>query len=167
MVTVFDRTMRGIDKSEWPKGPWHEEPDLAEWRDPETGIPCLALRTERNGHWCGYVAIAADHPWNTAEDLFDVDTHGEITYGPARCQEERPEEDLPWLRICHEPKEGESEDVRWVGFDCAHHGYHDPDLSPGSWLHRDCHGLPEGTYRDLEYVVAQCAKLAKQAAEAA
>lgn len=162
MTIVFDRELTGIDKSAWPEGPWHSEPDLAEWRDEETGLPCLALRTERSGHWCGYVAIPADHPWNEAEDLYHVETHGEITYGPGKPQEEDPEEELPWLRIAHVPKEGDDPDVRLVGFDCAHHGYKDGDLSPGdTWRGQN------DTYRDLPYVIAQCAKLAKQAKEAA
>jgi hypothetical protein len=150
-------TRTGLDKTAWGEGPWQHEPDRAEWRDEATGLPCLALRHEHYGHWCGYVAIPADHPWNDADDLYDVETHGEITYGPARCQPER-EERLPWLRVCHTPQPGESDDVRWVGFDCGHQGYHDPDYEPGSdWNPRGA------TYRDLTYVEAQCALLAKQA----
>lgn len=153
-------TQSGLDKTAWGDGPWQDEPDRAEWRDEATGLPCLALRHEWYGSWCGYVAIPADHPWNDAEDLYDVETHGEITYGPAPCQPENEGEKLPWLRVCHTPQPGESDDVRWVGFDCNHTGYHDPDLSPGREYSRT------GTYRDLPYVQTQCALLAKQAKEA-
>jgi len=161
----FDRQIEGIDKAEWGNGPWHSEPDLAEWRDEATGLPCLALRHPRNGHWCGYIAVAADHPW-TMEDWSDyeagVEVHGGITFGPARCQPEREGDKMPWHRVCHVPRADESEDVRWFGFDCGHSGYHDADLEPGG----DPCWHKNATYRDLDFVVEQCALLAKQAKEA-
>jgi len=171
-------TKSGLDKTAWGDGPWQDEPDRAEWRDEVTGLPCLALRTERSGHWCGYVALPADHPWVEQDPIYiqkngvegtpggfapdlAVEVHGGITYGPARCQPLREDEEHPWLRICHAPRPGESDDVRWIGFDCHHTGYHEADFAPGSGSN-----FRGATYRDLPYVQAQCALLAKQAKEA-
>jgi len=178
-----------LDKSKWPRGAWDDEPDRIEWRDPKTGMPCLMLRHTRNGIWCGYIALPADHPWIgqniyrlstdgtelTAEDSWEdpraLKIHGEITFGPAKCQpaytpeeRERLHDPAPdWHRVCHTVQPGESDDVRWIGFDCGHGGYHDPDLEPGndSWDH------DRATYRDVDYVINWCARLAAQAQQAA
>lgn len=172
-------THTGIDKSKWPRGAWDDEPDRIEWRDPKTGMPCLMLRHPRNGHWCGYVALPAAHPW-IGQNIYHLSTdgteledwedpralkiHGEITAGPSRCEPPpEPDDKLPWHRVCHTPQAGESDDVRWIGFDCGHGGYHDPDLEPGndSWDH------DRATYRDVDYVINWCARLAAQAQQAA
>ena len=170
-----------IDKSKWPRGAWDNEPDRIEWRDPKTGMPCLMLRHPRHGHWCGYAALPADHPWvgqnmyRLATDGTELDgdswddpralkIHGEITAGASRCQPEPQEDDRhPWHRVCHTPQPGESDDVRWIGFDCGHGGYHDPDLEPGN----DPYDHERATYRDVDYVMNWCARLAAQAQQAA
>lgn len=169
-------------KGKWLPGIWDDEPDLAEWRDVETGYPCLALRTIHSGHWCGYVAIPKDHPWINREmpgeylERLDVGVHGGITFGPAMCQPKNIEED--WHRICHTPLDGEDENILWIGFDCAHSG--DGDISPsdileyseffklervsntqfsidfGIWRAEKCNRY----YRSLDFVQKECAKLA-------
>jgi hypothetical protein len=48
---------------------------------------------------------------------------------------------------------GDRDGVFWYGFDCAHCD----DLSPAYE-----HDFRSGTYRDLEYVKAECAALARQ-----
>jgi hypothetical protein len=62
-------------------GPWVEEPDRIEWRI--DGVPCLMVRNESGGHWCGYAAVAPGHPWHGTE-YNDVDllegVHGGLTY---------------------------------------------------------------------------------------
>jgi hypothetical protein len=104
-----------IDRSGWPAGPWDDEPDRDEWR--HAGLPCLALRNGL-GAWCGYVAVPPGHP-AYGKDCGDVDAsvHGGLTYSH-RCAGD----------ICHVPREGETDDVWWLGFDCCHLGDEAPGL---------------------------------------
>jgi hypothetical protein len=53
MTTTTEREYRTIDKSAWGPGPWTDEPDKVQWTDTATGLPCLAKRNPRGGHWCG------------------------------------------------------------------------------------------------------------------
>jgi hypothetical protein len=138
-------TAKAIDKSTWPAGPWHNEPDRVEFR--AHGFACLLNRVAgHSGHWCGYVALPPGHPWRSVRDEQDIPAHvhGGITYaGP--CHGE----------ICHVPAPGEPDDVVWIGFDCCHCDDQSPlDQRLGA------------TYRDVDYVRAQCESLALQAAEA-
>lgn len=82
-----------IDKTTWPPGPWHHEPNLCMWQ--HVGRLCLIRRTP-HGHLCGYVQ-AQNMNYNEPE----VDVHGGLTFGG-----EWPE----WPGIF------------WLGFDCAHAG---------------------------------------------
>ena len=82
-----------IDKTFWPSGPWHHEPDLLMWQ--HAGRLCLIRRTFL-GHLCGYVQ-AAKMDYNEPA----VDVHGGLTFG-----DEWPE----WPGIF------------WLGFNCAQEG---------------------------------------------
>ncbi len=156
-----------VDRTGWAAGPWDNEPDRVEWRD-STGTPCLAVRNV-HGAWCGYVALAAGHPWRAskmirpgysttvAED--EADCHGGITYGPSPCQ--------VGGKICHVPQPGEPDDVRWIGFDCGHAWDVQPGLDALLRKVGSEHGvMPGSLYRDLAYVRAEVEKLAAQALEA-
>lgn len=131
-----------------PDGPWHSEPDRVEFES--DGFSCLLLR---NSSWCGYVAVPPGHPWHgknydevrIADDGWP-DVHGGLTYSH-KCNG----------AICHIPKPGESDDVWWVGFDCAHSG----DLC----LYTIARGWDRNheTYRDVEYARRETRKLAAQA----
>lgn len=57
--------------------------------------------------------------------------------------------------ICHLVDDQEDDHVWWFGFDCAHCD----DLAPGI---RYSTSLMRGTYRDIEYVKAECRQLAQQ-----
>ena len=57
--------------------------------------------------------------------------------------------------ICHVPLPGESDDVWWFGFDCAHSG----DLVPSMLAFGASIG---DDYRSLDYVIDECSDLAKQ-----
>lgn len=59
MKTIAEHT---TDKSAWGPGPWQEEPDKVQWLDEASGLPCLAVRNEQYGNWCGYVGVSAGHP---------------------------------------------------------------------------------------------------------
>lgn len=163
-----------VDKSEWPRGAWDEEPDKVQWQDPSTGLPCLIVRASA-GVLCGYVGVPESHPWHgrtysapigectaecTEEDHYGhcidsrIRVHGGLTFSDA-CEPGAHEA----RGICHIPAPGEPDHVWWFGFDCGHHR----DLSPGyarilPSLMRD------GEYRDLAYVRAEVTALAAQLA---
>jgi hypothetical protein len=167
---------RTIDKSTWGPGEWQDEPDKRQWQDEATGLPCLAVRHKRSGHWCGYVGVSDSHPWHgvpyngctqqppCGEPYCDhepsVEVHGGLTYSD-RCQATDDES----VHICHLPEPGEPADVWWFGFDC-HHAW---DAAPGyAARYRDDPLLgardPSESYRTLEYVTGQCVALARQLA---
>lgn len=172
-----------LDKSDWAKGPWQDEPDKVQWYDETTDLPCLIVRGP-HGALCGYVGVRPGHPWHgqhyddvgltgAKPDTYDPDwypdAHGGLTFaGP--CQpHEKPEEG-----ICHIPREGDTDDIWWLGFDCAHAG----DKSGMAWevhypdeLKADLAaikarypGVRDDVYRDIAYVTAEVTKLAAQAA---
>ena len=163
------REWRNTKDPKWGPGPWNNEPDKAQWRDEDTGLACLIVRN-RMGGLCGYVGVSEGHP------LFDVDysslddysagsphdVHGGLTFA-GRCQT-GPEEKT----ICRvAPDDGL---VWWFGFDCGHSG----DLLPGlaaaltPSMQRSLNEIRQGdVYRDLAYVKAECATLARNLAAAA
>ena len=40
---------RFVDKSDWDRGPWDDEPDKVQWQDVATGLPCIAVRNDTLG----------------------------------------------------------------------------------------------------------------------
>lgn len=136
------------DKSSYPRrGPWDNEPDKAQWPDPATGLPCLAVRYPGRGYWCGYVGVAEGHPY-FRDRVENLPGHGEVNYYRF-CVEDDKEHG-----VCHIPSDGEPDRVWWFGFDCGH-SY---DVCPGE-------SRPffdgESEYRTLDYVKEQCAELAE------
>lgn len=158
-----------VDKSTWGDGPWQDEPDKAQWQDELTRLPCLMHRSRSSGGLCGYVGVPPGHPWYgvqhdaVGDDDAHVSVHGGLTFSDF-CREGANESE----GICHVPGPGEPERVWWLGFDCGHSG----DLSPAVNAtlrelghERRCRfGESHQTYRTLEYVKAQCARLAQQVA---
>lgn len=160
----MERTYTTVDKADWGAGPWQDEPDKVQWKDEATGLPCLARRHERYGHWCGYVGVGEGHPhFGENYNAPDVSVHGGLTYAD-RCQGGQEAE-----AICHVPEPGEPDNVWWFGFDCHHAG----DIGPGLeadhrqryeetgdsfWLEL----FPQGSYKTLDYVRAEATKLALQ-----
>ncbi len=150
---TIDRTEKG-----WPQGPWDSEPDKMQWPDAATGLPCLAVRHERMGHWCGYVGVPEGHPkFGASYNDVDVEVHGGLTFAAA-CRPGAEDK-----AVCHVPGPGESDKVWWLGFDCAHSW----DLSPEDATRSEREGGiwkrgAEEEYRTLNYVKNQCANLARQ-----
>jgi hypothetical protein len=158
---VAEKSWTTRDRSEWGSGPWDGEPDKVSWTDEATGRPCLGVRNGM-GAWCGYVAVDPGHllhgeDYDMASEMLDIDVHGGLTFAD-RCQEGRPESE----GICHVPQPGQPHDVWWFGFDTAHAG----DLVPSMARYEAAWGLGNRVdiYRDLAYVQAECASLAKQLA---
>lgn len=136
------------DRSRWMPGPWDQEPDRLEWRD--RGFACIIVRQRSRGHLCGYLGVPPGHPWHGKNDgNIDADVHGGLTYA-SECNG----------AVCHVPQAGESDDVWWLGFDCAHGG----DSAP---ITRDPYYHESGAYRNVAYVKAECARLVTQAIAAA
>lgn len=134
--------MSDIDKSSWPPGPWHSEPDLVEFES--AGLQCLILRHPDMGHLCGYVAIPSGHPWFGVVDSDDYgieqlpECHGGVTYSRQR-----------------HPDTGEASASWWVGFDASH--YRDTSPTLGEL------GGKESSYRTVEYMRLNCELLAQAA----
>ena len=153
---MLKRKYKHLDKSSWPRGPWDTEPDKMQWRDKATGLPCLMVRGPM-GALCGYVGVSPGHPCygKHYDDCHDAHENISVHYGltfAGKCQN-GPED----MAICHRVEPGESDDVWWLGFDCAH-SY---DFAPGTgFIPR----LYRQTYRDVSYVKAQCKQLAQQLA---
>lgn len=144
-----------IDKSEWERGPWDEEPDRLEFTDPDTGLPCLIVRGPV-GPLCGYVGVPAGHPWY-GKDYDSIepypDVHGGLTYS-GKCH----------YPICHEA----DEEVWWVGFDCGHLGDY-TDMKIYAYMPEELRSRrhKQDVYRNIEYVKNEVARLAKQVKKAA
>lgn len=149
---------RHVDKSSWPPGAWHEEPDRIEWRF--SGPPRLACLIVRgpSGALCGYVGVPPGHPLHGKDysRCPDFDTHCGLTYA-ASCDEGG--------HICHAPQPGESPDVWWLGFDCAHAG----DVCPAHLATDRAHGFREEyeSYKDVRFVRGLVESLAAQLARVA
>lgn len=148
-----------VDKTTWPKGPWKEEPDRVEWRYKD--YPCLIVRGPM-GALCGYAAVTDKHPYYGVDcgdyDKVQVDVHGGVTYAD-RCAG----------HICHVPKDGETDNVWWLGFDCSHYGDFLPvryskemQMLGPSWTK----GHDLDTYRDIGYVKKEVESLVDQLIEA-
>lgn len=171
MPITIERESQHIDKSAWGDGPWQNEPDKVQWTDEVTGLPCLAVRTPWSGNWCGYVGVTEGHPafglyYDDANKLAQPDeddyqwfrVHGGLTFSDF-CQEGAEE-----TGICHVPMPGQPDRVWWLGFDCAHCD----DMSPATFVtaglryQRAMQSNPRYAYRTLEYVQAECGRLAAQ-----
>lgn len=113
METIEYRT---IDKSSWSRGPWDDEPDKKQWRDPATGLACLIVRNHF-GNWCGYVGVPPAHPWHglgysdtipgrVKKEDWDyensiggaIEVHGGLTFA-SECRELSREAYEKWLAM--------------------------------------------------------------------
>lgn len=143
-----------VDKSGWGSGPWVDEPDKIQWPDEETGLPCLMVRNDWSGSWCGYVGVHEQHRLFEMEYMeFEgaLEVHGGVTF-TSKCS---PDANVS-TGICHLVDKGESSDVWWIGFDCGHSG----DKMPSAKCLSS--GLVNGIYRDRAYVEENCRYLASQ-----
>lgn len=62
-----------IDRSNWPRGEWNDEPDFLQWIDEKTGLLCEIKRSPR-GHLCGYVCV------NHKNEEIGFEAHGGVTF---------------------------------------------------------------------------------------
>ena len=144
--------MEIFDKSKWGPGPWQSEPDILEWVDEDTKLPC-EVRRNSSGALCGYVSIPESHPYFGMgyDDLHFINVHGGLTYAGVAHRKS----DIEKLAA---PEDMEPKFQKF-GFDCAHSG----DYSPRSkeWDMHSRYG-DSGEYRTLQYVQSECKDLATQ-----
>lgn len=161
-------------------GPWMSEPDKVQWVDVATDLDCLALRNGM-GAWCGYVGVPPGHKFHgkgydecvaacAEEYCYDhspngaVEVHGGLTFSDFCHESDKGEA----FGICHTPFPGREHNVWWLGFDTAHSF----DLTPYDAAKEAHEGFrypwkrsDREVYRTLDYVKAECARLAGQLAE--
>lgn len=146
------KTWNNIDKKDWPRGEWDDEPDKAHWINGEVNLDCLIVRGP-SGALCGYVGVPEGHPcFQKDYDSIDVDCHGGLTFADL-CREA----DDPGRHICHEKECAANDKVWWLGFDCAHAW----DVAP---KYDHSFGY-DSMYRSFSYVKDEVNNLAKQLAE--
>lgn len=141
---------------EWGPGPWVTEPDEVTFE--YAGMQCWVRRHPQLGHFCGYVAVPCSHPLHGLhyDDMLleNIDhPHGGLTFA------DRWDDGPAW----------------WFGFDCGHAG----DISPFMLEYRrkdmELETLAARVflrddwevYRDVQYVISHCERLAVQLAELA
>jgi hypothetical protein len=169
---------RKLDKSAWGYGEWHDEPDLLNYTTDE-GFDAAIVRVSHSGALCGYVGVSDSHPLYgkdyghevkpTEEQMsrkVDIDNVSVISLFCAALSESDPANGarLDILIDVHggmtyadkgRANLGENPKRWYFGFDCAHSG----DLCPAMDRY-----FTDGTYRDIEYVKANVARLSKQLA---
>lgn len=121
-----------IKKSAWGDGPWRAEPDFVQWTDPQTSLLCIISR-HQYGFLNGYIAVAEGHPaYKLPCEAVHVDVHGGLSFSGHR-----------------KGIDEECARLWWFGFTGG--GYNDFHTATG-----------EGEYRSLEYMEAECSRLAAQ-----
>lgn len=140
-------------------GEWIDEPDYMEFT--HDGIDCKILRNPELGNFCGYCKIPEGHQ-DFGKDYDDnpCDAYCGLTYSD------------------------QEEDGYWIGFDCAHAGDIVPGLEKSIEEARAAHDgelkeckelfpnvfkdyIFQSTYKNIDFVKAECIKIAKQIKERA
>lgn len=169
------KTYHSRDKSDYPEGPWMDEPDKIQFVDEATGFPCLIVRNHV-GSLCGYVGVRPDHPLHGVhyqDDRADgLSVHGGVTFTDF-CDEDAEEDS----GICHVPECGDIDRIWWFGFDCAHASDACPLMhsTQGKMLgiYNIFDSIVSGargrsnreSYKDIAFVVSEIQSLASQLAD--
>lgn len=138
----FTKISWDVDRADWSKGDWDNEPDLLEWKS--WGNLCRIVR-QSTGYLCGYVLLTKKHllfrrhslvsHGSCSFDSFEV--HGGITYTSFLTMQDV------------------YNDLFAVGFDCAHR---DDDNAK-----KERYGfMGEGYYKDIPYVINEVISLSEQ-----
>lgn len=146
MTIIFNEEQ----KLKWGKGKWVNEPDIAEWKDVDTQLPCMVIRHEM-GSLCGYVGVTKESAlfglrYDDAA-LESIDVHGDLTFSG---------------NIKQSVIDNIDESLHWFGFDCAHIGKDYVPFMAQTGLFDVIH---ISNYRDVYYVSEQLRSLATQLAK--
>lgn len=140
-----------MDIDKWPNGEWDNEPNLLHYIHSKTGHIILIKRNLMVGSLCGYVGVKETslsysiHDFlNKEKDEFKV--HGSVTFF-GYCQEFHE-----IIGVAYNEKK-----IVWLGFDCAHLY----DIVPSLLLLKQDY-INDCTYKNLSFVINQCAKLSHQ-----
>lgn len=179
MELTTEKKPRTINKESWPHGPWMGEPDFLQFKTAE-GFDGVIIRTIHSGALCGYVGIPASHPWHGKEygaeispskeqlgQTVDMDKISIISLFAAAANAESIEDFARidciisvhgGLTYSSKGRSDFNEDpaLWYFGFDCNHYG----DFAPGMGDFMD------GSYRDIEYVQGEVARLSQQLSKA-
>ena len=166
LASVKDLITRIEDRE---MGEWEKEPDEMSFTDETTSFPITLKRHSSSKHWCAYIGVPIDHPWQgkeysapvlapeaLTENTINVDEIGAINLLCASASS-NPDQNIYPIDVlvrCHggltfsgKAYWEESRADWWFGFDCAHDG----DLVPGHPYAHD-----RDVYRNLDYV-KECA----------
>ena len=159
---------RTEDKATWPDGPWKSEPDRKAWTDEASGLSCLVLRGP-SGSWCGYVGVPSSHPahglpYSQYEVPLEKVSDGSATPDSVKIQKAVNDLQVHGGLTYSGSDELRSPPLHWFGFDCSHAGDWSPKYDDVSDLGRETGWGATEEYRTLDYVMAECASLAKQLA---
>ena len=143
--------MKHMKKREWslPKG-FENEPDIV--KGYHCGIAYRIMRHPEMGHLCGYIKLPQGHPWlkgalkkRWGKKRFSKkyeQRHVGYDFGPIQNLSVHG-----GVTFFGRISRGRG---HWVGFDCAHYD----DFVPSMGF--------KGTYRDIEYVLAELRGLVSQ-----
>jgi hypothetical protein len=141
-----------MDKTDWPDGPWKDEPDYVSWVDKDTMYRCV-LQRNVVGAWQGRVGISADHPLfmipYTNPIYQHIDVHGDIMYTSFIAADDQyfSPPQRSW----------------WIGFDTMREDDYTPGYKPKQ---KNLKLIPEYAativYRDIAYVTDEIQFLAVQ-----
>jgi hypothetical protein len=146
------------------------EPNFKRWRDPATGLVCMAIRNLYSGSLCGYVRVPHSNLRTRlakSERTIQSRWRGRVVracaYNHSAVRGIRVHGGLTFSGRFH--RQGHSQGY-WLGFDCAHYG----DMSPGLITRMAAAGVSsafmnEGVYRTLAFVENECAGMARQLAD--
>ncbi len=160
----------------WTPGVWTDEPDVAEWTQEETGVPCLVLRNMELGAFCGYVGVHPTHPWHGVSDPPEAAAPGGITFSGLYADTGITKLDRRGKAVTLPGRPDESYLGFWfLGFDCAHAFDLVPSMralfprrrkEPVRIASRGLHPPMVDVYRDFVWVRKQVEELAQAAYEA-
>lgn len=133
--------------AKWGDGGWVKEPEIVFFEF--AGYNCFISRSIC-GSLCGYVKVPEDHPWHKKYyDDIDAEVHGGLTFS------------------------GSTPNGYLVGFDCAHVYDLIPEVYSPKYTHSQRALLNEmnstlcnPSYKNIDFVVNECKRLAYQAKEA-
>ena len=151
-----------IDKSNWPEGPWRNEPDFVAWE--EGGTRFFLIRHEFMGHWMGFVGVPKDHGVVRVFEIARIyGLEGVVAIGYFESEEYleglgEAHDLISWIQSSVDelvPGFGREGEPWWAGVDLRAISYH-PGFQPPI-LDLDKRHL----YKDLDFAKGQLGKLAK------